>query len=287
KRMLHVLWNPRMRWQDIKAMGDMIHGSEGRKLKMMEYREAISKLNELRSLKRYVIMVKNLDLNQNPLNELDSELDQALLRYSRPEDQASSSKDRDVGRDHLGRFYGIGKKKESTARVWMIEVKLDNSETFRKTGDDQTQETDLIQDSSERLGETDQEIKQTDADKNHLHFGKVLVNGRPISDYFNTSRLRAAALRPLEITNSIGHYNIHILTHGGGKMGQAAAVSHGLAVAMMKALTEASKTDSSIQERYFKKVLVRSSLTVRDPRVVERKKTGKPGARSSYRWVKR
>lgn len=68
-------------------------------------------------------------------------------------------------------------------------------------------------------------------------------------------------------------------------MGQAAAISHAIANALMNALQEAAKTDSTAQERHARKVLAKSQLTARDPRVVERKKTGKPGAKSSVRYL--
>lgn len=285
-----LLWNNQIKWHSLHSMAILLQPNELRPLKMIEYTHAIKRLNELRGLKKYLMIAKALQLTNDPeINELDSEIQGILLQYIKPQDTARISKAQEIERDHLGRFYGLGRKKESTARAWMIEVKIPElpskttpSTTLESSSEPQDQSSTSPKPTPEPTD--DQELILSSHD---LPLGQIIINGRPLVNYFHSPRQRATAIRPMEITNCIGHYNIHILTHGGGKMGQAAAISHAISQALMKALTEAGRTDGTAQERYAKKVLVKSQLSLRDPRVVERKKTGKPGAKSSYRWVKR
>ncbi|KAG0151191.1 hypothetical protein CROQUDRAFT_37062 [Cronartium quercuum f. sp. fusiforme G11] len=283
-----VLWNPQSQWHDRFTVGMILQGSGGRELSMIEYDTALAKLNELKALKRYLVFLKTTQLSTNPnqINQLDQDLQKALLMFTKPDRMGKSIKNEEFGRDHLGRFYGVGRKKESTARVWMIEVQVPKIPSIETSN---AQVASSVKDDSVPTLTSELTTTQPEPsdDLRHIPLGQIICNGRPINDYFHTPRQRATALRALEITDTLGHYNIHVLTHGGGKMGQAAAISHALANAVMNALQESAKTDSTAQERHARKVLSKSQLTLRDPRVVERKKTGKPGAKSSYRWVKR
>ncbi|KAI7942330.1 hypothetical protein MJO28_012357 [Puccinia striiformis f. sp. tritici] len=334
QHLFKLLWGTnQIKWHQLATMSLLVQENENRKLKMIEYSHLTDRLNELKSLKKYLIIVKSLQLdkaNLEEINKLDSQIEHELLKYSVPEHQASLTKRQPIERDHLGRFSGMGRKKESSARAWMIEVKIpdsilspveasssvlpseppsspSSSSSSSSSNDDPIEtlvanptETNTIETNSTDINSTEAkstEIKSTETNstetekvtQDHLFLplGKIMINGRSIVDYFHTPRQRATAIRPLEMTNCVGHYNIHILVHGGGKMGQAAAASHAISNCLLKALNEAGKTDGSAKERFAKKVLLKSHLTLRDPRVVERKKTGKPGAKSSYRWVKR
>ncbi|PLW30083.1 hypothetical protein PCASD_17427 [Puccinia coronata f. sp. avenae] len=301
-QLFNILWNRQLKWQQLPAMSILVQPNENRPLRMIEYNHLVGKLNELKALKKYLTMAKSLQLASTTttelgeINELDAKIEKELLKYSVPETQASLAKRQPVERDHLGRFHGMGRKKESSARAWMIEVKIPDSlhqEPLNSTTSLPSSfelsppnlETSLA--SSEPLSLNPPQQQEEQTQHRDLPLGKIVVNGRSIVEYFHTPRQRATAVRPLEITNSMGHYNIHVLVHGGGKMGQAAAASHAIAKCLTQALNEAAKTDGSAKERFARKVLLKSQLALRDPRVVERKKTGKPGAKSSYRWVKR
>ncbi|OAV87209.1 hypothetical protein PTTG_03056 [Puccinia triticina 1-1 BBBD Race 1] len=292
-QLFNLLWSNQIKWHQLPTMSILVQANENRPLRMIEYNHLIDKLNELKALKKYLIMAKSLQLttssNLEEINELDAKIENELLKYSIPETQASLTKRQAIERDHLGRFHGMGRKKESTARAWMIEVKipdtqLSSNEPSSSSGESSSASTEplVLPDQSAPASEEKQITSNPD-----LPLGQIIINGRSIVDYFHTPRQRATAIRALEITNCIGHYNIHLLVHGGGKMGQAAAASHAIANCLLKALNEAGKTDGTAKERFAKKLLLKSQLTLRDPRVVERKKTGKPGAKSSYRWVKR
>jgi small subunit ribosomal protein S9 len=105
--------------------------------------------------------------------------------------------------------------------------------------------------------------------------GKVMVNNREFSAYFPRETVRMVALRPLEVTENLGKFDILANCHGGGLSGQAGALSMGLARALKELVPES------------KSVLSKEGLLTRDSRMVERKKYGQPGARKRFQFSKR
>jgi small subunit ribosomal protein S9 len=104
--------------------------------------------------------------------------------------------------------------------------------------------------------------------------GKLLVNGREMKSYFTTEPLRTYIEQPLKVANA-NHYNVTAIVSGGGQSGQAGALRHGIARALVLA-------DNSLRP-----VLKDSGFLTRDPRMRERKKSGQPGARKRYQFSKR
>ena len=105
--------------------------------------------------------------------------------------------------------------------------------------------------------------------------GSMTVNGRPVGKYFPRELWQLKASEPLRITDTSAEYDVMITVKGGGLTGQAGAVSHGLARALLKA-----------NESLRKKLKV-SGLLKRDPRMVESKKYGKRKARRGQQFSKR
>ena len=105
--------------------------------------------------------------------------------------------------------------------------------------------------------------------------GKVLVNGRPFENYFPTEALRVVAVQPLTLTGSTDKFDAHITVSGGGPNGQAGAVRHSLARALLT-------VDANMRP-----VLKAEGYLTRDPRMRERKKYGQPGARKRFQYSKR
>ncbi len=105
--------------------------------------------------------------------------------------------------------------------------------------------------------------------------GKITVNGRKLEDYFGREVLRMIINQPLEVANVVGKYDISVLATGGGTSGQAGAVRHGIAKALLE-------VDGDMRS-----ALKKAGFLTRDPRVVERKKYGKPGARKRFQFSKR
>lgn len=105
--------------------------------------------------------------------------------------------------------------------------------------------------------------------------GLILINGRPFQEYLQQPRARDIAIQPLIVCQKLGYFDIKITARGGGTYGQAGAIS--LAIARALISFEAS----------FKPILRFSRLSIRDSRVVERKKVGKKKARRAKQWSKR
>ncbi len=105
--------------------------------------------------------------------------------------------------------------------------------------------------------------------------GKITINKREAAEYFPRDSWLIHALEPLETTQTKGKYNVLIDVHGGGLTGQAGAVRHGIA----RALLQADDT--------FRKPLKAAGQLRRDPRMVERKKYGLKKARKGQQFSKR
>lgn len=105
--------------------------------------------------------------------------------------------------------------------------------------------------------------------------GKITVNGRPFETYFPTDTLRMVVSQPLAATATAGKFDIRVNVQGGGPNGQAGAVRHGIARALL---------ESDINLR---PTLKSEGLLTRDSRKRERKKYGQPGARKRFQYSKR
>ena len=105
--------------------------------------------------------------------------------------------------------------------------------------------------------------------------GKIVVNNRPVEEYFGRETLKMILRQPLEITDSLQKFDIIVNVHGGGLSGQAGAIRHGISRALLLA-TENSRA-----------ALKKAGMLTRDSRKVERKKYGQPGSRKKYQYSKR
>jgi small subunit ribosomal protein S9 len=105
--------------------------------------------------------------------------------------------------------------------------------------------------------------------------GKVVVNAQPLLDYFKRETLKMIIEQPLQLTETLGKYDIYANVIGGGLTGQAGAMRLGVARALLK-----------IDIEYRKKLKGAGFLT-RDPRMKERKKYGQKGARKRFQFSKR
>jgi small subunit ribosomal protein S9 len=105
--------------------------------------------------------------------------------------------------------------------------------------------------------------------------GKIVINGRPFENYFPVETLRAAASQPLTVTGTTGKYDVQVTVTGGGPNGQAGAVRHGLARALLTL------------DANFRPLLKSEGLLTRDSRMREREKYGQPGARKRFQYSKR
>ena len=105
--------------------------------------------------------------------------------------------------------------------------------------------------------------------------GKMLVNGKELDDYFGRKVLQTVAVMPFETTRTQAKFDVRVNVYGGGPAGQAGAIRHGIA----RALVEADEN--------LRLPLKRAGFLTRDPREVERKKAGLKGARKRPQFSKR
>ncbi len=105
--------------------------------------------------------------------------------------------------------------------------------------------------------------------------GQVTVNKRDVKDYFPTSVLQYTVKQAFEVTQTEDKFDINVNIDGGGYKGQAEALRMAIARALVKLNPE------------FRKALKDKGLLRRDPRMVERKKPGQPGARRRFQFSKR
>ena len=105
--------------------------------------------------------------------------------------------------------------------------------------------------------------------------GSILVNKRNFDDYFTRDSLKMLIQQPLEITGNKDKFDLYVNVSGGGMSGQAGAVKHGIAKALLEYNIE------------LRPILKKTGFLTRDPRVKERKKYGQPGARKRFQFSKR
>jgi small subunit ribosomal protein S9 len=105
--------------------------------------------------------------------------------------------------------------------------------------------------------------------------GLIVINDRPMDHYFPSEQDRGAVVAPLQATKTMGKYDVLASVRGGGLAGQAGAVRLGLTRALR---TVEPALDPKLREEGF---------TTRDPRMKERKKYGRRGARRGVQWTKR
>jgi Ribosomal protein S9 len=105
--------------------------------------------------------------------------------------------------------------------------------------------------------------------------GKIIVNGQDVEKYFDLETLRTILKQPLVTTETEGRYDVLVNVNGGGFTGQAGAIRHGVARALLQADPE------------YRPALKQAGFLTRDPRMKERKKYGLKGARRAPQFSKR
>ncbi len=106
--------------------------------------------------------------------------------------------------------------------------------------------------------------------------GAITINGRDIDDYFGLETLKTILRQPLVLTGTIGKFDVLVNVKGGGFTGQAGAIRHGIARALLEVDTES-----------FRATLKEAGYLTRDPRMKERKKYGLKAARRAPQFSKR
>jgi small subunit ribosomal protein S9 len=105
--------------------------------------------------------------------------------------------------------------------------------------------------------------------------GSITINNMPLTKYYPYETMKMIVQQPLNLVAVNGKYDVNVRVKGGGVSGQAAAIRHGIARALVKINSD------------FRSQLKKEGLLTRDPRVVERKKYGQKGARARFQFSKR
>ena len=105
--------------------------------------------------------------------------------------------------------------------------------------------------------------------------GSIIVNGRPLDDYFGLETLKLIVRQPFAATDTMGKFDVEATVTGGGVTGQAGAIRHGIARALLQV------------EDSYRAPLKAAGLLTRDPRMKERKKYGLKAARRAPQFSKR
>ena len=105
--------------------------------------------------------------------------------------------------------------------------------------------------------------------------GKVTVNGKNWEEYFTTEALRGFIAQPFQVSGTVDKFDLNVRLDGGGMSGQAGALRHGIARALVA------------YDESYRAVLKSNGMMTRDARVKERKKPGQPGARKRFQFSKR
>jgi small subunit ribosomal protein S9 len=105
--------------------------------------------------------------------------------------------------------------------------------------------------------------------------GKIQVNDQDLNSYFKLETAKMMIFQPLELTGTLGQFDISVTVQGGGIKGQAGAIRHGITRGLLAVKDE------------FRASLKKAGLITRDPRKKERKKYGQKGARKRFQYSKR
>lgn len=212
-----------------------------------------------------------------------------LSKYERPNATLQLSRRKNIVEDEYGRTYALGRRKESSARVWMIPVKIapapsaaDFQEEPEKASEQeleqapaQEQKLDITSTSTSMRTSTSPLAIHLTSSGEPLPTTTILINNLPLATYFPNVIDRQRVVRPFKLTGVFGAFNVFAIVRGGGTTGQAGAVAHGIAKNIAARVPE------------MELVLRRAKVLKRDPRMVERKKPGLAKARKRYAWVKR
>ncbi|GAA4873490.1 30S ribosomal protein S9 [Paenibacillus vulneris] len=105
--------------------------------------------------------------------------------------------------------------------------------------------------------------------------GRIIINKRNLDEYFGLETLKLIVKQPLNLTETLGKYDVLVIANGGGISGQAGAIRHGISRALLKADPE------------LRGSLKKAGFLTRDPRMKERKKYGLKAARRAPQFSKR
>ncbi|RDX55043.1 ribosomal protein S5 domain 2-like protein [Lentinus brumalis] len=237
------------------------------------YRRFLAQLNQLNDYRRLAEVAGHIELAQRVQRVLD------IFERDNKEAILARGKRKPVKFDEFGRSYTIGRRKESTARVWVIPTQPSPEDQLASSSSAPLQAA-----ASSAPAASTQAVGISGFTEGPLSFApapvkvtttNILVNNIPLAEYFPHVSDRERIVRPFRIAGLVGAFNVFALVRGGGSTGQSGALCLGIAKALAAHVPDSEP------------LLRKAKLLKRDPRMVERKKTGRAKARKAYTWVKR
>ena len=255
-------------WKSKEDMSGLLSA----KLTTSRYRRVTGLLSQLNDHRRIA--------DVGGYSELSSGLSTVLEMFERDNKAAVLARGvrRPVKFDEYGRSYTLGKRKESAARVWIIPVK---QQTAPKPAEASPTSTDF--DARDPISITPDKAAAP------VTTTEIIINGMPLSKYFPLPADRERIVRPFKLTGLLGAYNVFAIVRGGGTTGQSGAVAHGIAKGLAAHVPD---VELILRRCAYLPFHIRTScflttasakLSRRDPRMVERKKTGLAKARKRVR----
>ncbi|EMD37344.1 hypothetical protein CERSUDRAFT_94357 [Gelatoporia subvermispora B] len=262
-------------WKNKRMLSEEITES----LTVTRYRRIINLLNQLDECRRIADVSGHGALAESLANVLTD------FEPSNKEAVLARGKRKAVKFDEYGRSYTIGRRKESSARVWMIAVQDKAGETSAAS----VPAAEIPLEDELTTAEVEEEVSEAQALPQsplepipdappapiEVPTSNILINNTPLAQYFAHQADRETVVRPFKVAGLLGAFNVFAIVRGGGTTGQSGAISLGIARAIVAHVPEVEQ------------VLRKAKLLRRDPRMVERKKTGMAKAREAYTWVKR
>ncbi|KAI0675259.1 ribosomal protein S5 domain 2-like protein [Trametes maxima] len=246
------------------------------KLTTSRYRRFVTQLNQLNEYRRLAEVAGH--------TELATRLQRVLDMFERENKEAilARGKSKPVKFDEFGRSYTVGRRKESAARVWVIAAQPAPGEQAASSLVAPTSAQSPIAEvpslpsaaATGIAGFTSGPLSMSPAPIK-VSATNILINNIPLADYFPHLTDRERIVRPFRVAGLLGAFNVFALVRGGGSTGQSGALALGIAKGLAAHVPEVEP------------LLRKAKMLKRDPRMVERKKTGRAKARKAYTWVKR
>ena len=189
-------------WRDLKGMYQIL----GKGIKETQYRRLINLLSELNKLRHLAAL--------GGQEQVAKEIMEVIAKYEKGDRREAVESGLESGRkrpkiDEFGRVYALGRRKTSSARVWVVPIQANSSSNAR-----------------------DGNAKKQGMVELPIQPAQILVNALPAATYFTHAADRERVFRPLKLTGLLTSYNVFCLVRGGGTTGQAEAIAMGVSRAL-------------------------------------------------------
>jgi small subunit ribosomal protein S9 len=219
-----------------RTSNDMAEAFGSAKLNSKKYQRAIQVLNEMFQYHRIALSAGHSDFAGKIYNVLSEFLSSNYHLQQEPDESAKAPT-----LDNWGRAYARGRRKTSSARVWVIPTIESGQKTLADVGLNAhgakqpataPSPTSAIISSSGRVVAEVFGSESNSESIDNLPISKIVVNNISLAEYFPRNIDRERVVRPLKVAGVMGKYNVFILARGGGTTGQSGAIAHGIARAL-------------------------------------------------------